>query len=185
MIRTIRQSEFKKMPWKNGKGTTQQIYIHPENSNLDKNNFDLRISSAPIATDGEFSQFAGMSRILVPIKGAGFELNGKVYEKFEVANFSGDELTSCRLIKDSVMDVGVIYDPKKFHIHAKVLNIKSPMSFDLDPNEEYFITVLSGGLNLNDEVFNELETIHYKNESSCSLISNKSVILLFLRCVPR
>lgn len=168
------------MPWKNGKGTTTQICIEPATASIEKNDFFYRLSSAPVDKDGDFSLFPGKSRILVPIKGNGFCLNEDEYEKFEVAQFSGDEKVKCSLLKGPILDFGVIYDPKKVKAQARILNLKTDLSFSLDPDCEYFFTVLDGELSFNGEKLTQLETIHYKQEGSCHLHIVKSAILFYL-----
>ena len=97
MITLIKESDQLKMPWKNRQGTTAQILISPPGSTLDKLDFDYRLSSAPIKEAGSFSRFPGYQRILLPVSGAGFVLNGHPYATFEAAHFSGEDETRCDL----------------------------------------------------------------------------------------
>jgi uncharacterized protein len=180
MIKKILESEFIKMPWKNGKGTTTQICIEPKTAKIEKNDFIYRLSSAPINQESEFSLFVGKNRILTPIKGAGFRLNNKAYAKYEVAQFSGNDEIYCTLLKGPVIDFGVIYDPVKVKVQARVLHLKSEMSFSLEPNKEYFITLLDGVLNYDSKVMTELETLHYQNENFCDLRPTNSAMIFFL-----
>lgn len=180
MIQTITKSKFKQMLWKNGKGTTTQIYIEPTTASVEKNDFVYRLSSAPVEKDGDFSLFPGKNRMLTPIKGAGFSLNDDEYEKFEVAQFSGDEKIQCKLLKGFILDFGVIYDPKKVKVQARILNLKTDLSFSLEADCEYFFTVLDGELNHNGEHLSQLETLHYKQERSCNLQVVKSAVLFYL-----
>ncbi|MBY0552916.1 HutD family protein [bacterium] len=184
MIRVIAKSEFKKMPWKNGNGITTQICIEPTTASLEQNNFTYRLSSASVEKDGDFSLFPGKNRILVPIQGAGFYLNDDEYEKFEVAQFSGDEKIHCSLFKGPVLDFGIIYNPKKIKAQARILNLKSDLSFSLEPENEYFITVLDGAISFNASTLGQLETLHYTKERSCNLQVKKSAILLYLSTTP-
>ncbi|MEQ1722684.1 MAG: HutD family protein [Pseudobdellovibrio sp.] len=180
MIKKFLKSEFVKMPWKNGKGITTQICIEPASAKVDKGDFLYRLSSAPIDQETEFSQFAGMNRILIPIKGAGFRLNDKAYAKYEVAQFSGNDEIYCSLLKGPVIDFGVIYDPTKVKAQARVLHLKSDMTFSLEPNKEYFITLLDGVLNYNGKALAELETLHYQNEINCELKPTNSAMIFYL-----
>lgn len=181
MIDRFLTKQFTLMPWKNGRGTTSQIYIFPEQAKLEQNNFLYRISSAPVQEDGAFSTFPGKMRILVPIQGAGFQLNEQVYEKFEIAYFSGDEKTFCNLLKGPVMDFGLIYDPNKVRISAKILHLKTAFSFALDPSSDYFITVLSGNLLLDGQSLQMLETLRYRDENQCQLTVEKASVLMFMK----
>lgn len=179
MIKLIRNSNFKKMPWKNGQGMTIQILIEPDESELIKNNFHFRFSSAPIDKEGEFSLFPGMERILIPIKGAGFQLNEHVFEKFEVAQFSGSDKTYCHLLKGPVIDFGIIFNPQLAEVSIKVLQLKTDLQFTLDQQHKYFVTILDGNLIFADQKLEPLETICFENESLCKLSVSRSAVLAF------
>lgn len=181
MIEKILKKQFISMPWKNGRGTTTQIHLFPAEATLEKNNFLLRISSAPVQADGAFSTFPGKSRILVPIQGAGFKLNSQVYEKFDVAHFSGDEPTHCSLLQGPVVDFGVIYDPTKLQVSAKILNLKSAFAFAIDRTSDYFVTVLSGNLLYDGCSMQMLETLYYHDEEQCQLAVEKNTVLMFVK----
>jgi len=181
LIEVFPSKHFTKMPWKNGKGTTTQIHIFPSEAKLEKNDFLYRFSSAPIQEDGEFSSFPNKMRLLIPIKGAGFQLNSQIYDKFEIAHFSGNEKTFCKLLKDSVLDFGVIYDAEKIKVSPKIVHLKSSISFTLESDAEYFVTVLSGTLFHQEHPLSELETLHFKNENFCALKVEKSVVIFFLK----
>ena len=168
------------MPWKNGRGITNEICIFPAGAKLEKNDFLYRLSSAPIEQDSDFSFFPGMSRLLIPIKGAGFKLNSKVYEKFEVASFSGGEKIRCSLLKGPVLDFGVMFDSAKIKIQARVLHLKSTMSFALDPYKTYFFTVLEGAIVHEGQSLKELESLRYKEETSCRLEPVNNGILFYM-----
>ncbi len=172
------------MPWKNARGTTTQIHLFPAEATLEQNNFLFRMSSAPVQSDGAFSTFPGKMRILVPIQGAGFKLNSNVYEKFDVAHFSGDEPTHCSLLQGPVVDFGVIYDPKKLQVSAKILNLKSGFAFALDRTSDYFVTVLSGNLLYDGCSLQMLETLFYHDEEQCHLVVEKSSVLMFTKVSP-
>ena len=60
MIRRVRPSEFKAMPWKNGRGETREIAIFPEQASLE--DFDWRVSTAKLEGYSVFSSFPGVDR---------------------------------------------------------------------------------------------------------------------------
>jgi len=73
-MRLIAPSEYRRMPWKNGGGTTWEVAVHPPGAAW--SSFDWRISIAEISSDGPFSSFPGMDRALVVIAGNGMRLTG-------------------------------------------------------------------------------------------------------------
>jgi hypothetical protein len=59
-LRVLKAADYKTTPWKNGGGVTQDILLLPEHSTQD--NFDIRLSLAPIVSEGPFSSFPGIDR---------------------------------------------------------------------------------------------------------------------------
>jgi uncharacterized protein len=72
-MRIIRAVDYRRMPWKNGGGTTTEIAIAPLNATIDT--FAWRISMAHVATSGPFSQFPGVDRSLAILEGRGIRLS--------------------------------------------------------------------------------------------------------------
>src|ERR1700724_4705436 len=71
-LKIVRASDCGTTPWKNGGGSTTEIAAAPFGATLD--NFDWRVSMARVASDGPFSEFAGIDRTLAVVKGGGLEL---------------------------------------------------------------------------------------------------------------
>lgn len=71
-IRYIPAAELQATPWKNGGGVTRQIAIFPADANMDT--FIWRISAADVATDGPFSYWEDIDRILVLTQGGPMRL---------------------------------------------------------------------------------------------------------------
>lgn len=70
-MQIISPNEFKRLPWKNGKGETIELAINEGGSLAD---FDWRISMARVTEDGAFSDFSGYQRHLLLLDGIGIEL---------------------------------------------------------------------------------------------------------------
>jgi environmental stress-induced protein Ves len=60
-------------PWKNDGGVTREIVCQPPGAGTDS--FDWRVSIAHIASDGPFSAFAGVDRVITLLEGAGVRLH--------------------------------------------------------------------------------------------------------------
>lgn len=184
MITLIKESDQLKMPWKNKQGTTAQILISPKGASLDKLDFDYRLSSAPIKTAGPFSKFPGYQRILLPIGGAGFVLNGHPYAAFEAAHFSGDDETHCELLKKEVTDLGLIYDPERISANVRVLNVPFPLSLSLDTGKTYLCHLLSGQLEVDGRAVAVNETLVVTGEESIRLECQKKTAIAFFTLQP-
>lgn len=72
-IRHLRSESYVSMPWKNGRGSTDEIYLLPPGASRD--GFDLRISRASIPEPGLFSAFPGVQRTITVIEGSGLTLD--------------------------------------------------------------------------------------------------------------
>jgi environmental stress-induced protein Ves len=65
--------DFDIKPWRNGLGTTADLYMTPAGANHD--DFELRFSMAPIVEDGAFSSFPSADRRITLIEGEALELD--------------------------------------------------------------------------------------------------------------
>lgn len=92
-------SDYKIMPWKNGGGTTTELYVH----NASPHGFDWRVSVASVTADGPFSRFPGYDRHIMALDGDGFVLQGgpdgpiDVWPPLTPRGFSGGWDIQCRL----------------------------------------------------------------------------------------
>lgn len=112
MANIVYPKDFKEMPWKNGQGTTKEIFRIPHESQPDQSYF--RISTALVAQSGRFSEYPNMNRFLMLLEGKGFNLHfedqTKVtlsagYDSFE---FEGEESINCQLIEGPCLDFNVM-----------------------------------------------------------------------------
>ncbi len=98
-------------PWKNGGGETAEILAQPEGAGLD--DFDLRLSTAIVASDGPFSTFEGVDRVLTILDGGPMvlQLDGQDHELTAQSApfaFSGDLACAARLTGDQLLDFNVM-----------------------------------------------------------------------------
>lgn len=184
MFTLIPQSRYRPMPWKSGRGTTAEILVSPGGASLAALDFDYRLSMAPICEDGPFSPFPGFSRILLPIKGAGFVLNGHPYATYEIAHFDGSEPTHCALLKKEVTDLGLIYDPARIKANARVLNLPFSLSLTLEPANTYLVVLLDGTLEAGGHELQSGDTLSISGEPALALTCQKRATLAFFTLQP-
>lgn len=67
----LRPSDYTVQPWKNGKGTTTELWRLERDGAL-----LVRLSRASVVEDGAFSVFPGVERNLTVLTGPGFRLTG-------------------------------------------------------------------------------------------------------------
>ena len=127
-MKVLRAGNYKRMPWKNGKGETVEIAVFPPGASV--GDFDWRISMATVAEDGPFSVFEGIDRTLSVLSGEGLELfvSGRppVRLRQDTAPhaFAADIATSARLLKDTVTDLNVMTRRGRFIHDVSRLSIE-------------------------------------------------------------
>jgi environmental stress-induced protein Ves len=107
VFRLVAPSEYRRMPWKNGGGLTEEIATHPDDAGLD--GFDWRVSIAEVARNGPFSRFPGIDRSITLIEGGGMRLTGGdrdivMRTPFEPYAFGGEVPIDCALIDGPIRD---------------------------------------------------------------------------------
>ena len=67
-------ADVRRVPWKNGRGVTEELLVLPDSATFARGDFDVRISKATVSEPGPFSSFPGFDRVLVVTAGAGLRL---------------------------------------------------------------------------------------------------------------
>lgn len=112
MSRLLRNSDHRRMPWKNGGGETVEVIVHPEGAGL--SDFGWRVSMATVASDGPFSVFPGIDRTLAVLLGDGMELSIEglgerlLTPQSTPLAFPADAPTSARLPGGPITDLNVM-----------------------------------------------------------------------------
>lgn len=109
--RVLSPADFRRMPWKNGGGTTTEIAAFPPGAGLES--FAWRVSMADVDRDGPFSIFSGVDRTLVLLEGRGIRLTGDgepvdLRATFEPIDFSGDLDLMCTLVAGPIRDFNLL-----------------------------------------------------------------------------
>jgi len=134
--RILRSSDYQRMPWKNGGGTTTEIWkaASPAGEML------WRLSIADVASDGPFSEFPGIDRWIMVISGKGMELTiegmgaRRLDRPFEPLFFSGDAKTDCRLIDGPIRDFNFMVARSFGKGTLQVLRLTAGMAAPLGEN---------------------------------------------------
>lgn len=110
-VRCHPRAAYVAMPWKNGGGVTHEILRRGDGAG----GFALRLSMAEVATDGPFSAFPGVDRVICLFRGAGFTLDdGEQRVRIEAIGapfaFRGEAPFRCALIGGPVLDFNVMTD---------------------------------------------------------------------------
>ncbi len=163
------------MKWKNGGGETFEIALSPEDSTLSHLNFDWRLSSATVASDGAFSQFPGYQRLLVIWQGRGLILNDVELPPFEVLQFSGNEEIEAKLIQNEIKDLGLIYHADK--INPSMIVHEWEGTKELETKDDQFYFVVSGTLQTGPDIVQVGECLKLRDEKIKVRADGKAIVI--------
>lgn len=127
-IQILRASDYPRMPWKNGAGSTLEM-ARDAGAGLD--GFGWRLSIADVGADGGFSAFNGYQRIITVLEGEGMLLtvDGQVSRPLRMLDpfaFSGDSQVDCRLLGGAIRDFNLIYSPARYRARLQWLSLDQP-----------------------------------------------------------
>ncbi len=123
-MRHLRPSDYRRMPWKDGGGTTTELAIAPAGATLAEP-FLWRVSSARVEASGPFSAFPGRTRTLALLEGAGLilDLEGEGRRWLKPSRpplvFPGEVAAQATLIQGPCVDFGLIHDPTRVSGHLE------------------------------------------------------------------
>jgi environmental stress-induced protein Ves len=151
-VKPIFRTHYKRLPWKNGLGSTEEIAIEPPNADFLRADFLWRMSSARLERATEFSLFPGYDRTIVALSGDGLKLSRGCYASIELMpltayEFSGDTSTSCELLGEPCDDFNIFVRRDK--IIAKTAFVQIDGSFTWQPEGDWcFVFCCSGALRI-------------------------------------
>ncbi|MFY2823892.1 HutD family protein [Ruegeria sp. MALMAid1280] len=120
-MQIIRWRDYDLKPWKNGRGTTREIASQSVQGTL-----AWRLSLAMVESDGPFSNFYGLERILTVVRGDGMRLLGveRDYEAqpFVPVRFPGGEKITGLCRSTPVENFNLIFDPDLITAEVRILD---------------------------------------------------------------
>jgi len=129
-------ADYRRMPWKNGLGTTTEILADPPGALTRGERFLWRVSLADVTANGPFSAFPGYDRTILVAEGAGMALDfdtappALVAERFVPLDFKGEWTTSCRLLNGPIRDFNVMVDRARATARIRILRGLTPTTVD-------------------------------------------------------
>ncbi len=124
------------MPWKNGLGTTKELYKNHLNQKNKKFDYDFRLSIATLSTPTPFSLFPEYKRIILLQEGHGFILRKNlvsssqniIIDNFHLYHeFSGTEKIDVELIDGPCLDFNIFWNPQALNVKiaTQIENLES------------------------------------------------------------
>jgi len=138
-MQILRFHEYKITRWKNGGGETAQIAVRPAGASLD--DFDWRISTAKVASDGPFSRFPGVDRTLAILAGEGLRLSIEGQAPITLTSqtpslfFAADVDVDALLLGGSIVDLNVMTRRDRFSHRVKPFDFAASAIFQATGGE--------------------------------------------------
>jgi environmental stress-induced protein Ves len=118
-MRRISRSQWQRQPWRNGGGVTWEIWRDGDGPP----GFVVRLSCAEVASDGPFSRFPGVDRVIALVEGAGMVLDGAsphaLTEPLAPYAFPGEAEVHGRLTDGAVLDVNLMTARDEASAHVR------------------------------------------------------------------
>lgn len=144
-MRLILPADFTTQAWKNGGGVTHEIARADRDGQL-----VWRLSIAEVASDGPFSTFPGLRRILTVIDGAGLYLDTPDTRLAALPlaplAFSGDLPVTSRLIGGPIRDFNVIFDGAKLGCRVTLISGPARTAGPITQGGHFALLALTPGL---------------------------------------
>ncbi len=125
-MRVLRAADRFATPWKNGGGATREVASFPPGAGLD--DFAWRVSLADVSTDGPFSTFPGVDRVLTVIEGGGLvlDVDGRMLA-LDAASpplaFPGDVTVGARLTGGPIRDLNLMARRGAWRVRARRMSV--------------------------------------------------------------
>jgi hypothetical protein len=159
MLRILRSTDYPSRPWKNGGGTTRDIFVSPPDASLDE--FDWRLSLAQVDRDGPFSRFDDVDRTLVLLSGAMtlHEPDRRIdLVPGEPIAFPGERAITATLGGDSTLDFNVMTRRGRatHTVRHEVFNARANVTST--HGSTIILFALDGGLSVDGELLGAHDT---------------------------
>lgn len=149
-VHHLTSDDVRRIPWKNGRGVTDELASWPPGATFERGDFDWRVSKAAVSEPGPFSVFPGFDRILVVTDGDGLLLahgdraaRARV-RRYEPYRFSGDWPTTAELSRGAVADFNVLTRRGNVEADVQVLRLGRRSAREALVPGHAFVHVLGG-----------------------------------------
>ncbi|MCC7012360.1 MAG: HutD family protein [Planctomycetes bacterium] len=150
----LRSRDARRVPWKNGRGFTDELALAPAGASFERGDFDLRISRATVDEPGPFSAFPGFDRVLVVVHGEALVLLHGTHaprarlRRLEPHRFSGDWPTTAELPRGAIGDFNVLTRRGRCSADVQALALAQRRARETAEAAQVFVHVLSGALSV-------------------------------------
>jgi environmental stress-induced protein Ves len=175
----LTQTDFVKMPWKNGQGVTTELFRLGE---------VLRISKAQVEGNCSFSLFPDCYRILMQLSGNPMTLsheNGQKIElkRFQSYVFDGALKTDCQLV-GKASDFNVFCKKGTLSAQLNCFKMERGQTFTVTHSQEVFLYLISGEVRFGESVIQSDEAFYQPKTQEPlppvkALVPSQMILLIF------
>lgn len=143
-MRILRRADYRRMPWKNGGGTTEEIAREPAAGD----SFLWRLSMAHIDAPGPFSDFSGYTRVMVLLSGNGLtlrcagEADRVLRDSGDLVRFDGSLSVHCSLHDGSCTDLNLMVSNRR-RFDASVETLSGPATLSPLAGQNVIVVALT------------------------------------------
>ena len=166
MMKRLGPADYRDMPWKNGGGTTRELWKWPHPS--EPSRFLARLSIASVASSGPFSVFPGIDRILVLLEGEGLALKRAgaprvvLDQRGQSFAFPGEAEFDCELLGGPVRDFNLMVDRTALEGALEVVRLEAGASRRLEGEGCVLLHGLEGHTLVSDAPLAAEETLWWE-----------------------
>jgi uncharacterized protein len=156
-MKMLRAQSHRRMPWRNGGGSTREIVAWPQ-----PNDWDFRLSIADVEHSGPFSVIADVNRTIALLDGNGFVLRvgdalaETVIDHHRPFNFDGELDTICTLIDGPVRDLNLMVRRSASPRQLNFVHVVDAVSI----GDVELLLVVEGAVHLNEEELWRFDATH-------------------------
>lgn len=191
-LRHLTPGDYKRMPWKNGQGSTTELIASP---GAEGSAFNWRLSIAEVGQSGPFSDFSGYDRFITLIEGAGMTLNfngimeRRIDQPFQPLPFDGGWQTDCVLIDGPLRDFNLMVARNWGYSAMTILRPAAGEECEIDVAPVTLLHVFAGSVSLqvdgDQRDLKRGDTLHLENAPDGWLSAGDASILAAIYLEPR
>lgn len=188
-MQIITREHYTRMPWKNGKGLTEEIMAFPPDCTMET--FDWRLSIAHVGVDGPFSVFPGVDRSIALLDGEGLRLDLPDGSQKTLAPygqpfaFPGEWAISSTNLGGPTMDLNIMTRRGRYRHHIRRERGAGPLSIEaVAQTLLVFKTAASIGTSEGPIAINPLSTVMLDSGEQITITSDDPLHLLIIELDP-
>lgn len=182
-MKILTPKDYHEMPWKNGKGRTNELLRlpHPTDTEL----FSLRLSIASMKESGPFSHYPGIERTIILLEGQGVvldfvdEIKMNLNEPLKPIQFAGEAEIEAKLIGGPIREYNIM--AARDCVEAYVEVFKNVSQVTLGGEEDHFFYVCEGSGSIQTTKIERDQLILLKSGEKLPLTSKDGMTLIDVR----